>query len=61
MSIVLQDLTLIQNKNSALDSSNPTIRLLLPIETACEIGALIFTNCGRYLFAVIIIPSEKRV
>lgn len=61
MTIVLQDLATKADKNSALDSQNPSHNLILPIETACEVSALSFSTCGRYLFAAIIIPSEKRV
>lgn len=61
MTIILQDLAQTKDTKSALDCANPSHVLLLPVETACEISALAFSSCGRYLFAAILVPLEKRV
>lgn len=60
MTVVLYDLAFKEAKGST-DSPNPTHVLLLPIETVCEITALQFSNDGRFLFAAVITPSEKKV
>ena len=61
MTIVLQDLAQTKDPQSVIDCANPSHVLLLPVETACEVSALVFSGCGRYLFAAISVPLEKRV